>query len=138
MSKTDLSMAAGIAVFTLVATMAASYPMVAFYATYIEPGQSVEFYRDAAMRIAPWSSYVLGPLSFFFCTYWAVKKRRIRDSQAFAATAIGFYVLLDLVILSVILRVPLSANLSGSLLISVLVKLFAAMLGASRGMRSVE
>ena len=77
MRPLDLLKAFGVAGATLAITLAASFPMVAFYAYFIEPGHPQEFYNDAALWIAPWSSYVLGPVVFF-----AIRNAIRRSSQS--------------------------------------------------------
>jgi hypothetical protein len=64
MRAVDYLKALGVAVATLAITLAAGFPMVAFYAYFIEPGHPQEFYNEAAQWIAPWSSHILGPLAF--------------------------------------------------------------------------
>jgi hypothetical protein len=54
MNLSDVFKAIGVAFLVLVITLAASYPMVAFYAYVIEPGHPQSFYTDAAQWIAPW------------------------------------------------------------------------------------
>ena len=96
MKFADFAKALGVAVFVLVVAIAASFPMVAVYAYLIEPGHPPEFYTEAANWIAPWSSYVLGPIVFFACNYWLAKTGRVQFPLRFAALTIGCYVLVDL------------------------------------------
>lgn len=126
--------ALGVAVFVLVFTMAASFPMVAVYAYLIEPGHPPEFYTEAANWIAPWSSHILGPIAFFTCNYWLVKTGRARFPLRFAATTIGFYLLVDLVMLGTLLGIPLRTYFTLGILLSLSAKIVAAFWGANLGL----
>lgn len=126
--------ALGVAVFVLVFTMAASFPMVAVYAYLIEPGHPPEFYTEAANWIAPWSSHILGPIAFFACNYWLVKTGRARFPLRFAALTIGFYLLVDLVMLGTLLGIPLSTYFTLGILLSLSAKIVAACWGARLGL----
>ena len=130
MTASDSGKALGVAVFVMLLTMAASFPMVAFYASFIEPGHPPEYYRDAALWIAPWSSYILGPVLFFVCIFWLVKKQRIAKPVLFAVYSFFYYMLIDLVILPVLFNIPFSALLSVGVVLSLVTKLLAALSGA--------
>ena len=126
--------ALGVAVFVLVFTIAASFPMVAVYAYLIEPGHPPEFYSEAANWIAPWSSHILGPIAFFACNYWLVKTVRARFPLRFAASTIGFYLLVDLVMLGTLLGIPLRTYFTLGILLSLSAKIVAAFWGANLGL----
>jgi len=96
MTALDYLKATGVAVAVIAFTMAASFPMVAVYAYFIEPGHEQEFYVEAAQWIAPWSSYILGPLTFFAFNYWLAKKSPERNAILFAVTTIIAYLVIDL------------------------------------------
>ncbi|HEX5418639.1 MAG TPA: hypothetical protein VFY39_01435 [Gammaproteobacteria bacterium] len=51
----------------LALTLAASYPMVGFYATFAEPGLSRQFYLDAAPRVAHRSGYPISDIPPRLC-----------------------------------------------------------------------
>lgn len=95
MKAIDYLKAAGVAFSTLAFTMAASFPMVAVYAYFIEPGHEQEFYTEAAQWIAPWSSYILGPITLFAFNYWLAKKSPERNAIAFAVSTIVAYLIID-------------------------------------------
>lgn len=133
MTTTDLAIAAGIAIFVLVFTMAASFPMVAFYATFVEPGHPPEFYSNAALWIAPWSSYILGPIAFSLGTFWCVRKFCISKPILFSVASIVMYFVIDMIILSELLALSHDAIFTRAMLISLQFKLIAAMLGAKIG-----
>ena len=126
--------ALGVAVFVLVFTIAASFLMVAVYAYPIEPAHPPEFYTEAANWIAPWSSHILGPVAFFVCNYWLVKTGRARFPLLFAASTIGFYLLVDLVMLGTLLGIPLSTYFTLGILLSLSAKIVAACWGANLGL----
>ncbi|MEP1034793.1 hypothetical protein [Ekhidna sp.] len=130
--------ALGVAIGTLAITVIASYPMVAFYAYIINPGHDRKFYEDAAQWIAPWSSYLLGPIVFFGFNYWLSKRTSKRNAMAFAIMSISFYIIIEIALLSA-MSIDIQEklfNLSGIAWLSV--KLVGALLGAYLGQRSVK
>lgn len=123
----DYAKALAVAVAVLVVTLAASFPMVAFYAYFIEPGHPQAFYTDAAQWIAPWSSHVLGPLLFFGFNFWLARRNPARNAVAFAVAAIVAYVIVDVglvflggydirAVLTPVFGLSLAAKLAGALL----------------------
>lgn len=134
MNLAEFAKALGVAIFVLVLTIAASFPMVAVYAYLIEPGHPPEFYSEAANWIAPWSSYILGPIVFFCCNYWLLKTGRVRFPLQFAASTIGFYVLIDWGLFVFLIQIPLSSFFTAGILLSLVVKVIAAYWGANLGL----
>ncbi|MXX05158.1 MAG: hypothetical protein F4Z71_00175 [Gammaproteobacteria bacterium] len=134
MKFVELAIALGVAVIVLIFTMAASFPMVAVYAYLIEPGHPPEFYTEAATWIAPWSSYILGPIAFFCCNYWLVKSGRVQFPLRFAASTIGLYLLVDLGLLGFLLNIPFSSYVTAAVILSLAVKVIAAFWGAKFGL----
>ena len=134
MKPLDLLKALGVAVGVLVITLAASYPMVAFYAFFIEPGHPPEFYTEAAQWIAPWSSHVLGPLVFFGFNFWLARRNPQRNAILFALATIVLYIIVDFGMLP-LMGIPLTAMLSVTTGISLGAKLAGALLGAYLGTR---
>jgi hypothetical protein len=128
----DYLKALGVAVAALAITLAASFPMVAFYAYFIEPGHPQEFYNEAAKWIAPWSSHILGPLVFFAFNYWLARQSPERNAMLFAAATIVFYVIVDWSMLPM-MGVPIAAALTVSVLLSLVGKAIGAFLGAYLG-----
>ena len=96
MKISDCLKAVGVALATLVITITASFPMVAYYAYIIEPGHEQEFYVEAAQWIAPWSSHILGPITFFVFNYWLARKSPERNARVFALVTILAYLVIDL------------------------------------------
>lgn len=135
MKLSDFLLALGVAVLAMVITMIASYPMVAFYSYVIEPGQTQEFYENAALSIAPWSSYILGPVVFFGCNYAMAKRNPGRNAMLFAVMTIVFYFLVDFVVLLPLMGVSIGSALTMTAAVSVLTKLVGAVLGAQLGLR---
>ncbi|MXY89512.1 MAG: hypothetical protein F4Y89_03120 [Gammaproteobacteria bacterium] len=134
MKLAEFAIALGVAVFVLVFTLAASFPMVAVYAYLIEPGHPPEFYSEAATWIAPWSSYILGPIAFFCCNYWLVKSGRVQIPLRFAASTIGFYLLVDWGLLGLLLNIPFGSYVTAAVMLSLAVKVIAAFWGAKLGL----
>lgn len=137
MTPMDLLKALGVAVATLAITLAASFPMVAFYAYFVEPGHPQAFYNEAAQWIAPWSSHVLGPLVLFAFNYRLARRAPARPAVAFALATIVLYVVVDLSLL-LPLNVPLAAVLTPAAGVSLGVKLIGALLGAALGARAAR
>lgn len=134
MKPIDYLKAAGVALAVLTLTVAASFPMVFFYATFIEPGHPQAFYNEAAKWIAPWSSHVLGPILFFAFNYALARRNPGRKAVAFAAATIGFYILIDFGIM--LSFVPASAFLTLTVALSLAAKLIGALAGARLGART--
>ena len=128
----DYLKALGVAVAALAITLAASFPMVAFYAYFIEPGHPQEFYNEAAQWIAPWSSHILGPLVFFAFNYWLARQSPERNAMLFAAATIVFYVIVDWSMLPM-MGIPIAAMLTVAVLFSLVGKAIGAFLGAYLG-----
>jgi hypothetical protein len=131
MKPIDYLKAAGVALAVLTLTVAASFPMVFFYATFIEPGHPQEFYNEAARWIAPWSSYVLGPILFLGINYLLARRNAGRNALMFAAATIGMYVLIDFGM--TLPFAPASAFLTPTVAISLAAKLVGALAGARLG-----
>jgi len=132
MRVSDYAKALGVAVATLAITLAASFPMVAFYAYFIEPGHPQEFYNEAAQWIAPWSSHILGPLLFLAFNYWLASRSPERNATFFAAATIVFFVIVDWSMLPV-MGIPIGAVLTVTLFVSLAGKAVGAFIGARLG-----
>ena len=135
MNAFDFVKALGVAIAVLVITLAASFPMVAFYAFVIEPGQPQEFYNEAAQWIAPWSSHILGPIAFFAFNFWLAKRSPRRNAMLFAAATIVLYAVVDLSTLPM-MGLPIAAALTVPVGLSLLGKALGAFLGAYSGARA--
>lgn len=133
MKPIDYLKAAGVALAVLTLTVAASFPMVFFYATFIEPGHPQAFYNEAAQWIAPWSSHVLGPILFFAFNYRLARRNAERNAMAFAAATIGAYVVIDFGMS--LPFAPASAFLTPTVAASLAAKLTGALTGAWLGAR---
>lgn len=133
MKRIDYLKAAGVGLAVMALTVAASFPMVFFYSTFIEPGHPQAFYNDAAKWIAPWSSHILGPVLFFAFNYWLARRNPNRNALAFAAATIGLYALIDFGMMMPF--VPASAFFSLAIALSMTGKLIGAISGAWLGRR---
>ncbi len=128
--------ALGVALVTIMITVIVSFPMVTFYAYVIEPGHDQEFYEDAAQWIAPWSSYILGPILFYIFNYWLTRRSVNRNNMFFAIMTIVFYIAVEcfmLLAMDIDVRDVLF-TLNGIFWISI--KLVGALLGAYFGQRN--
>ncbi len=134
MKAADLIKALGVAIAVIVITMAASFPMVAFYAYVIEPGHPEAFYTEAAQWIAPWSSHILGPLCFLGFNFWLARRSPERNATAFAITTLVLYLIVDLSMLP-LMGLPILGAVSVVFLLSFAGKAAGALLGAHLGSR---
>lgn len=135
MKPLDVLKAAGVAAAVLALTLALSYPMVAFYATFIEPGHPQQFYVDAAQWIAPWSSHVLGPAFFLAFNYWLARRKPARNAFAFAAATFVLYVIVDWG-MALGMGVSLAVMLTPTVMLSLAAKALGAFAGAHLGARA--
>jgi hypothetical protein len=131
----DFAKALGVAIAVLAITLAASFPMVALYAFFIEPGHPQEFYNEAALWIAPWSSHILGPLLFFAFNFWLARRSPGRNAMLFAAATIVLYAMVDLSTLPM-MGLPVTAALTIPVGLSFAAKAVGAFLGAHFGARN--
>lgn len=134
MRSIDYLKAAGLGLAVMALTIAASFPMVFVYATFVEPGHPQTFYNEAAKWIAPWSSHILGPILFFAFNYSLARRRPERNASAFAVAMIGLYILIDFGIS--LAFVPVVAFFTPTVALSLIVKLSGALAGAWLGRRS--
>jgi hypothetical protein len=135
MRPIDFMKAAGVGLAVLVLTLALSYPMVAFYAYFIEPGHPQQFYVEAAQWIAPWSSHVFGPLLFFVLNFWLARRRPERNALTFAVATVVLYVVIDWSMLP-LMGVSLLEVMKVSVAASLGAKLIGALAGATLGARA--
>lgn len=133
MKPIDYLKAAAVGVAVMALTVAASFPMVAFYATYVEPGHPQSFYNQAATWIAPWSSHVLGPILFFAFNYWLARRNLDRNPITFAAATIALYLLIDFGMMLPFM--PASAFFSPIVALSMIAKAIGAVSGGLIGKR---
>lgn len=138
MKPLDYIKALGVTLATVIITVIISFPMVTFYAYVIEPGHQQEFYTQAAQWIAPWSSYIFGPIAFFLFNFWLAKRSSNRNAIAFAITTIAFYLIVEVTILTAMktdIRDVL-LNMKGIFWLSI--KLIGALLGAYLGQKKLR
>lgn len=135
MRALDFIKALGVAIAIIAITLAASFPMVAFYAFVVEPGHPPEFYDDAAQWIAPWSSHILGPLAFLAFNYSLALRSPERNAMLFAGATIALYAVVDLSLLPM-MGLPISEAFTLPVAFSFAAKTTGAFLGAFLGARS--
>jgi hypothetical protein len=137
MSTLDYCRAVAIGFAVFAGTLLLSIPLVAAYAMFINPGHPPEFYRGAAMWIAPWSSHLGGPMLFFWLTRRQTRRHPQTHPIAFAGTTIGSYAGIDL--LSVpFFGLAFSTVMTKALVLSLMVKSAAALTGAVLGARRLR
>jgi hypothetical protein len=131
MRSIDYLKAAGLGLAVMTLTIAASFPMVFVYATFVEPGHTQTSYNESARWIAPWSSHILGPILFFAFNYSLARRRPERNASAFAVAMIGLYILVDFGIS--LAFVPVIAFFTPTVALSLIAKLSGALAGAWLG-----
>lgn len=135
MKPIDFATALGVAVAVIAITMALSFPMVAFYAYVIEPGQTEAFYTDAAQWIAPWSSHIFGPLLLFWLNFRLARRRPERNAMLFATATLVAYIVADLSLLTM-MGLPIAPAVTVTFALSFAAKAAGAYFGAYRGGQS--
>lgn len=130
--KADIPKAIGVALVIMVVNVAISFPVVAVYAYFIEPGHDAVFYEASAQRIAPWSSVVAGVFLFFGALYWLTRRTPERHAIGFAVAVCLAYAALDLAIVGGAGSLP---SLAGIIALSLATKFAAAIAGASLARR---
>lgn len=134
MSTSDYLRAAIVGFAVFAGTLLLSIPMVAVYAHLINPGHSSEFYSQAAMWIAPWSSHIGGPILFFWLTRRHTSRHPRTNAAAFALAAIVSYAVLDLSSVP-LFGLSISTVVTMTFLLSLAGKSVAALAGALIGSR---
>ncbi|MFC3080607.1 hypothetical protein ACFODL_21110 [Phenylobacterium terrae] len=92
MKPIDYPKAAGAALLLMVLNVAISFPVVGVWRALFEPQTPPQ---EVALRIAPWSSHLVGPLLFFAAAWLLARRRPERNGLAMAAAVCVFYVLLE-------------------------------------------
>lgn len=133
MKPIDYLKAAGVGVAVMALTVAASFPMVTFYAAFVEPGHPQSFYNHAATWIAPWSSHILGPILFFTFNYWLARRNPDRNPVALAVATIALYFLIDFGMMLPFM--PASAFFNTTVALSMTAKAIGAVSGGLIGKR---
>lgn len=94
MKPSDFLKAAGTALLLLILNVAISFPVVGVWRAIFEPQAPPQ---EVALRIAPWSSHLVGPLLFFAAAWLLARRRPERNGLAMAGVICAFYVLLEAV-----------------------------------------
>lgn len=129
MKSIDYAKAAGIAVALLVVNVLVAILVVTFYAYAVEPGQSREFYEQAAQRIAPWCSHIAGTALFFVALWYLTARKPDRNPYLFAAVVSVLYAFIDAA------SVGFAGIVEMEFILSMSGKLMAALAGAFVGAR---
>ena len=124
MKPIDFAKAAGVAIAILALNIVIAILVVLAYSVFIEPGHPREFYDEAALRIAPWSSHIAGTALFFGAGYLLTKRRPQRNGLLFAAVFTVLYAIIDSAM------VAFAAFVQVEFWLSMLAKLLAALAGA--------
>lgn len=131
MKPIDYLKAAGTALLLQVLNVAISFPVVGIWRALFEPQTPPQ---EVALRVAPWSSHLIGPV-LFFAAAWALARRRPdRNGLAMALAVWAAYLLLEAASSAAYPR-GLAMLLTLTFAVSMGVKLAAAVLGAALARR---
>lgn len=130
MTATDFLKAFGVALLVMVLNVAISFAVVGVYSVAVDPGHDQAYYEAKAQEIAPWSSVAFGVVLFYLAGMIAAIRRPERNAIAFALTAAGIYIAIDL---AVIYAAGALAQLGEVVAISFFTKVVAALAGARMG-----
>ncbi len=89
------------------------------YSQFIEPGQTPEFYTEAAPRLGAWSGPLAGALIMFLLVWLLSRRRPQRKAYAFAGATFVSYFALDIALglaatpASELFRLPFIVSLAG-------------------------
>ncbi|MFT4558541.1 MAG: hypothetical protein ACI92S_003922 [Planctomycetaceae bacterium] len=95
MKAIDFAKATGIGVALLALNLLIATLVIIAYAVFIEPGHPDEFYHDAAMRIAPWCSHIIGTALFLGAVYLFTRRNPARNGFVFATVVALLYAIID-------------------------------------------
>jgi hypothetical protein len=124
MQPLDFARAIGVAIALLVLNVFIAILVVLGYSIFVEPGHPREFYDAAALRIAPWCSYLFGTALFFAAGYLFARRRPQRNGYLFAVAFTVLYAIIDSATVGFVGIVSVGEA------VSMLVKLLAALAGA--------
>ena len=123
MKPIDFAKAAGVAALILALSVIVSIIAVFAY-SLMEPGHPKSFYDAAALRIAPWCSYIAGTAFCFAAGYLCGKRHPERNGYLFALVFILFFALIDGAVIG------FAGIFALNFFLSILAKLLAALAGA--------
>ena len=132
MQPIDFAKAAGVAAVVMALNVLIAVLVVLGYSIFIEPGHPREYYDAAALRIAPWCSYIFGTALFFGAGYLFAKRRPQRNGLLYAATFTVMYAIVDVAF------VGFAGGFSVVFALSILAKLLAALAGAYLATRKTK
>ena len=122
MKPIDFIKAAGIAALVLVLNVLIAIIAVFVY-SILEPGHPKPFYDAAALRIAPWCSYIAGTALCFGAGYFCARRCPQRNGFFFGGAFTIFYAIIDGAMVGFVGIFALN------FVISMFAKLFAALAG---------
>lgn len=131
MRPIDYLKAAGAALVLMILNVAISFPVVGAWRALFEPTAPP---HEVALRIAPWSSHLVGPVLFFAAAWLLARRRPERNGPVMAAAVCAFYVLIEAASVAGYPGGP-ALLLTLTFALSMGAKLAAALLGAALARR---
>jgi hypothetical protein len=131
MRRIDYLKAAGTALLLLILNVAISFPVVGAWRALFEPTSPPQ---AVALRVAPWSSHLIGPILFFAAAWLLARRRPERNALAMAIAICAFYVLLEAASLAAYPSGP-AMLLTLTFVAAMSAKVAAALLGAGLARR---
>lgn len=140
MKPIDFAKALALAAVILAMLIFLSYPVVAIYAALIAPGHPEAFYKAAATGwLVVWWVRIAGPIVFLFVGWLFTGRVRHRNAYAFIGTMCGWYLLLDLMLLTYVGHGVVVLTLDAAIVLAVqFVAGFAGVLLARRTLPANE
>lgn len=132
MKAIDFAKATGIGVALLALNLLIATLVIIAYAVFIEPGHPDEFYHDAAMRIAPWCSHIIGTALFLGAGYLFARRNPERNGFVFAIVVALLYAIIDAAMVGFACLADLEFGLS------MLAKLAAILAGSHLAIRRIR
>ncbi|CAN5150672.1 hypothetical protein BH11PSE2_BH11PSE2_04800 [soil metagenome] len=130
MKLIDYAKAFGVGLLLFALNMGFAIAVIFGWSILIEPGHDDAYYNAAALRIAPWCSYIIGTSLFLLAGWLSARRKPERNALVFALVFTVLYALIDTASVGFADLLTLAFPLSNG------AKLVAALAGAALAARS--